>query len=111
MSDKPVVPPVVDKPVDKSVVVLCRMEPTMGHFEEAKKLSEEWHEFLKTMPDCKNIDVICCVETQIAWLEGWTSQMAMDKFNEEHFAYADYLVRMVACSRKVPTRYVYRRLG
>ncbi|MBK8289458.1 MAG: hypothetical protein KAY78_03570 [Pseudomonadales bacterium] len=99
-----------DKPVDKTIFVLHRMEPLSGHFDEAKKLSEEWFEFMKKIPDCKKIEMICCVESQIAWLEEWTNRMTHDKFNEEHFAYADFAVRMMACSRGVFTRGMYRQL-
>ena len=50
MSDKP-----INKPVEKAIVVLHRMEPLAGRFEDAKKVSEEWFEFLKKIPDCKKI--------------------------------------------------------
>jgi hypothetical protein len=100
-----------DKLVDKTVVVLHRMEPIAGHFEEAKKISEEWFEFVKKIPDCKGVDLICCVEGRIAWFEEWTSKAAVDKFNEEHLPYADYAVRLMSCSRVVPSRPVYRKVG
>jgi hypothetical protein len=105
MSDKP-----VDKSVDKTVVVLCRLEPLAGRFQDAKKVSEEWFEFIKKMPDCKRVDIICSVEHQIAWLEDWTSKMALDKFMMDHLVYADFSVRMLDCSRGVPFRHVYRKL-
>ena len=100
-----------DKPVEKAIFVLHRMEPLVGRFEDAKKVSEDWFEFLKKMPNCKGVDVICSVEKQVAWLEEWTSRMAFEKFNEEHFSYADFSVRIMNCSRGMPTRYVYRKLA
>ena len=87
------------------------MEPLSGRFDDAQKISEEWFEFLKKMPDCKGVNVICCVEKQFAWLEEWASRMAFDKFNEEHFAYADFSVRMLDCSRGIFTRQAYRKLA
>lgn len=100
-----------DKPVDKTIFVLHRMEPLIGRSEDAKKLAEEWFEFIKKMPDCRGVDVICSVEKQLAWLEEWTNRAAYDKFNEEHFSYADFSVRMMDCSRGIFTRYAYRRLA
>jgi hypothetical protein len=38
-----------DKPVDKTAFVLHRMYPASGLFSDAKKVSEEWLEFLKKM--------------------------------------------------------------
>jgi len=93
------------------VVVLHRMEPLAGHFSEAQTISEEWFEFLKKIPGCKGVDIICSVDNQLAWLEEWASRVALDKFNEEHFMYADFSVRMMGCSRGVFTRYVYRKLA
>ena len=108
MQDKPV----LEKPAaDKSIVVMHRMEPLADQFSVAQQVSQDWFEFLKKMPDCKRVDVICMVDKQVAWLEEWTSRVALDKFHEEHFAYTDFLVRMMACSRGVPTRYVYRKLA
>lgn len=109
MSDKPVDRP-VDKPVDKSVIVLHQMEPMQDRFQDAKKISEDWIVFLKTFPDCKNIEILCCLENKIAWIESWASKMAVDDLNNNHLPFADYLVRMLDCCRKVPTRYIYRRL-
>jgi hypothetical protein len=106
MSDKP-----INKPAEKAIVVLHRMEPLVGRFEDAKKLSEEWFEFLKNIPDCKGVDVVCFADKQFAWLEEWSSRMAFDKFNEEHFAYADFSVRMIDCSRGIFTRHTYRKLS
>ena len=100
-----------DKHVDKTVMLLHRMEPMAGRFEEAKKISEEWFEFIKKFPDCKSVDLLCCVEGSIVWFEEWSSKIASDKFNEEHFSYADYAVRMMGCSRKVPSRVAYRKVG
>jgi hypothetical protein len=109
MQDKPADKP-SEKSVDKSVIVLHRMEPIQGRFHDAKKASEEWAVFLKSFPACKNIEVICCMENQIAWIESWESKMAVDHLNANHLPFADYLVRMLDCCRKVPTRFVYRRL-
>ena len=106
MSDKP-----INKPVEKAIVVLHRMEPLAGRFEDAQKVSEEWFEFLKKIPDCKGVDVICSTDKQLAWFEAWTSRMAYDKFNEEHFVYADFSVRMMNCSRGIFTRHKYRKLA
>ena len=106
MSDKP-----INKPVEKAIVVLHRMEPLAGRFEDAKKVSEEWFEFLKKIPDCKGVDVICSTDKQLAWFEAWTSRAAFDKFNEEHFAYADFSVRMLDCSRGIFSRQPYRKLA
>lgn len=99
-----------EKPVDKTVVVLGRLEPLPGRFHDAKKVAEEWFEFIKKMPDCKGVDVICNVDTGIAWLEEWTSKMAHDKFVMDHIAYADFAVRMLDCSRGVTIPHVYRKL-
>jgi hypothetical protein len=109
MSDKPFDKP-VDKPVDKTVFVLHRMEPIVGRFPEAKQVSEEWFEFLKKFPDCRKVEVICCFEDQISWVEEWASRMAHDKFNEEHFSYADFAVRMLGCSRGIFNRSMYRKV-
>ena len=106
MSEKP-----IEKPIERAIVVLHRMEPLEGRFLDAKKISEDWFEFLKNIPDCKDVDVICSTDKQLAWLEGWTSRVAFDKFNEEHFAYADFSVRMMNCSRGIFTRYPYRKLA
>ena len=106
MSDKPA----PEKSADKSIVVLHRMEPLDGHFSDAKKVSEDWFEFLKKIPDCKGVDVICFTDKQFAWLEGWTSRVAFEKFNEQHFFYADFSVRMLDCSRGIFTRHVFRKL-
>ena len=100
-----------DKSVDKTIVVLNRVEPLAGHFAELQKISEEWFEFLKKSPDFKGVSVICSVDQQIAWLEEWTSRVAVDKFTDEHIAYADFSTRILNCSRGMATRHVYRRLA
>jgi hypothetical protein len=100
-----------DKPVDKTAFVLHRMYPASGLFSDAKKVSEDWLEFLKKMNGFKSVDVICIQEDQVAWLEEWENRISVDKFNEEHLAYADFLGRMQACSKKFPTRFMYRKIA
>lgn len=99
-----------DKPVDKSVVVLHRIHPLAGRFDDARKVSEEWLEFLKKIPGFTGSDTICCIDSQIAWLESWDSKMSVDKFNAEHIIFADYFARMMDCSRGVFVRSVYRKM-
>lgn len=100
-----------DTPVDKSVVILHRMQPLSGRFEEARKVSEDWFEFIRKMPGCTGVESICCVDEQIAWIEMWASRMAFNKFNEEHVAYIDFPVRMLNCSRGIPSRHIYRKMS
>jgi hypothetical protein len=91
-----------DKPVDKTAFVLHRMYPASGLFSDAKKVSEDWLEFLKKMNGFKSVDVICIQEDQVAWLEEWENRISVDKFNEEHLAYADFFGPHAGLLQKIP---------
>lgn len=94
----------------KSVLVIHRMAPKNGRFADAKKVSDEWMQFLKGHANCKSIDVIGCTESQCVWIEEWTTKAAVDELNNQHLAYSEFLPRMVDCSKSVPQRLVYQQL-
>lgn len=85
-----------------TVLNQCALKP--GHVEEARKVYEEWSAFLKQHKTCQSVELVCCVEGQLVWLEDWVSKQALDQFVGEHMAFADFVTRFYHCSRGAPKR-------
>ena len=99
-----------NKAHSRPVFVLTRFEPVNTHFESAKKLLADWKEELKQVASCIDMDVICCVPEQIAWIEHWDSKAGLDLFNKEQLPFSPFTAAFFEHSRAVPMRHVYRKL-
>lgn len=100
-----------DKTQGRPVYVLTRVEPMGAHFEAIKKLLDDWKDELEKVATCLDVDVICCIPEQVAWIERWESKASVDLFNKEQLPFMPYTAAFFEHSRTVPTRCTYRKLA
>ncbi len=99
-----------DKAAGRPVIVLTRISPSASHFDQLKKVADEWQAFVKPIEGYEGLDVVCCVPEQVVWIEHWRTKADLDAFNRDHLAFSNYLADLFAYSRNVPQREVYRKL-
>jgi len=100
-----------EKAQARPVFVLTRVEPIGSHFEAIKKLLDAWKDELKNFAACLEVDVICCVPEQVAWIERWESKASVDLFTREQLPFMPYTAAFFEHSRTVPVRHIYRKLA
>lgn len=92
-----------------TVLVLHRMSPKAGCLAEALREAESFIDFLKKKPGFRNVEMICAVDSQIVWLEEWTSKKSVEEFNMEHLAMSDHLSGMANNCAVMPTRLILQK--
>lgn len=99
-----------EKNPDRPVMLLARVTPADGRFEDAKKIFDRLCVMLKSQPDCEGVEIICCVPEQLAWMEHWKNKASLNAFNSEHMAYSSFIADFFAVAKGVPTRLPFRKL-
>jgi hypothetical protein len=92
-----------------AVLLLHRIVPKTGCLAQSQKEAENFFAFLKTFPECKSIDVICSIDSQIAWLEEWSSKAAVEEFNASHLAMSSHLSKMSQWAQVMPQRLIFQK--
>ncbi len=91
-----------------TVLNQCALKP--GEVNAARKVYDDWASFLKPHKECLGVELICCVEGQLVWLEDWNNKQVLDQFVSEHMAYSDFVARFYGCSRGTPKRQVMQKV-
>jgi hypothetical protein len=99
-----------EKHQDRPIMLLARVTPAEGKFDDAKKIFERLCAALKEQQDCEGVEVICCVPEQLAWMEHWKNKTSLNAFNSEHMAYSSFIADFFAVSKGVPTRLPFRKI-
>lgn len=91
------------------LIVLQRIYPDAAMLPAAVQLKDDWFAVLRQFPQCKQVDLICCVEGQLAWLEYWDSKKSYEECINQKLGLGltDFPARMMECSQRPISRDFY----
>lgn len=86
------------------VIVMSRSKPSAAQLGEAGAVFEEVKLFMaKRFPDVR-VELICCIENELCWLEYWPNKETVQALHGSYIGVSDLPLRLMNASRTVPVR-------